>query len=194
MRWRRSPDIRCGRLRASSIPSPTARCSTSKRRPLVRSGSTISPVWRWRRGTATGLLPSWRTPTGRRGTCGCRPDRIRAIYDADSLSLVAESTAAGIAAATWSAFGEAGEHVAPSPEEAAAWVREYERAGRPLSVSQRHAAGGAILHALAYTARCEHALEVGHPELGRPRRARDRLEPGGADYIERFEEACEARR
>jgi len=122
------------------------------------------------------------------------PEGIRAIYDADSLSLVAESTAVGIAAATWSAFGEAGEQIAPSPEEAAAWARAYERAGRPLSVSQRHAAGGAILHALAYTARCEHALEVGHPELGQSRRARDRLEPDGAEYIERFEEACEVRR
>jgi hypothetical protein len=122
------------------------------------------------------------------------PDGIRAIYDADSLSLVPESTAVGIAAATWSAFGDAGEQIAPSPEEAAAWARAYERAGRPLSGSQRHAAGGAVLHALAYTARCEHALEVGHPELGCPRRARDRLEPDGAEYIERFEEACEVRR
>lgn len=122
------------------------------------------------------------------------PDGIRAIYDADSLSLVPESTAVGIAAATWSAFGEAGEQIAPSPEEAAAWARAYERAGRPLTPAQRHAAGGAILHALAYTARCEHALDVGHPELGCPRRARDRLEPDGAEYIERFEEACEVRR
>ena len=39
------------------------------------------------------------------------PDGIRAIYDADSLSLVPESTAVGIAAATWSAFGEAGEPI-----------------------------------------------------------------------------------
>jgi hypothetical protein len=118
----------------------------------------------------------------------------RGIYDADSLSLVAESTAVGIAAATWSAIGEAGEPIAPSPEESARWTRAYERAGRPLSEAQRHATGGAILHALAYTARCEHALEVAHPDLGRPRRARDRLERDGARYIARFEEECEARR
>ena len=51
--------------------------------------------------------------------------------------------------------------------------RTSARAGR-LSRAQRHAAGGSILYSLAYTARCEHAVEVGHPELGRPRRARDR--------------------
>ena len=119
-------------------------------------------------------------------------DGLRAIYDADSLSLVAESTAVGIAAATWSALGVAGEPIAPAPDEAARWARAYERAGRPLSGRQRHAAGGAILHALAYTARCEHALEVAHPDLGRPRRARDRLERDGDRYIERFEEDCEA--
>jgi hypothetical protein len=122
------------------------------------------------------------------------PDGIRAIYDADSLSLVPESTAVGIAAATWSALGAIGEPMAPSPEEAARWTNAYERAGRPLSALQRHAAGGAILHALAYTARCEHALEMVLPDLGRPRRARDRLERDGDDYIERFEEACDAQR
>jgi len=122
------------------------------------------------------------------------PDGIRAVYDADSLALVPESTTAGIAAATWSAFGEAGEAIAPSPEEAAAWVRAYVAAGRPLSVEQRRSAGGAALHTLAYTARCEHAVQVGHPELGRPRRARARLEADGARFIERFDEACEARR
>ena len=118
------------------------------------------------------------------------PDGIRAIYDADSLSLVPESTAVGIAAATWSAFGEAGEQIAPLSRRGRSVGEAYERAGRPLTPAQRHAAGGAILHALAYTARCEHALDVGHPELGCPRRARDRLEPDGAEYIEQFEEAC----
>jgi len=121
-------------------------------------------------------------------------DGVRAIYDLDSLSLVPESTAVGIAAATWDAFGEAGEAVAPAPVEAASWVAAYERAGRSLSPSQRHAAAGSVLYSLAYTARCEHAVEAVSPELGRPRRARDRLERDGADYIERFEEACESGR
>ena len=98
------------------------------------------------------------------------PDGIRAIYDADSLSLVPESTAVGIAAATWSAFGEEAEATAPGPEEAARWVAAYEQADRPLSRAQWHAAGGSVLYSLAYTARCEHAVEMLHPELGRPRR------------------------
>jgi hypothetical protein len=120
------------------------------------------------------------------------PDGIRAIYDADSLSLVAESTAVGIAAATWSAFGDARELMAPAPAEAAAWIAAYEAAGRPLSSSQRQAAGGSMLYSLCYTARCEHAVEVMHPELGRPRRARDRLEVDGATFLEQFDEASRA--
>ncbi len=122
------------------------------------------------------------------------PDGVRAIYDADSLALVPESTAVGIAAATWSAFGEAGEEIAPSPGEAAQWVTAYEQAGRSLSPVQRHAAGGSVLYSLTYTARCEHALEVGHPDAGRPRRARDRLDRDGDRYLERFDEACGGRR
>jgi hypothetical protein len=122
------------------------------------------------------------------------PDGIRAIYDADSLALVAESTAAGIAAATWSAFGEASERIAPSPHEAAQWVAAYGQADRPLSRVQRHAAGGSVLYSLAYTARCEHAVEMLHPELGRPRRARDRLEIDGPTFLDRFDEASRARR
>ncbi|HMK11822.1 MAG TPA: phosphotransferase, partial [Acidimicrobiales bacterium] len=76
------------------------------------------------------------------------PDGIRAFYDADSLALVTESTAAGIAAATWSARGDERDEIAPSPEAAAAWVAAYEAAGRELTEAQRHAAGGAVLHAL----------------------------------------------
>ena len=122
------------------------------------------------------------------------PDGIRAIYDADSLSLVPESTAVGIAAATWSAFGEEAEATAPGPEEAARWVAAYEHADRPLSRAQWHAAGGSVLYSLAYTARCEHAVEMLHPELGRPHRARVRLETDGATFLDQFDEASRARR
>ncbi|HTN78039.1 MAG TPA: hypothetical protein VMK16_00080, partial [Acidimicrobiales bacterium] len=122
------------------------------------------------------------------------PGGVRAIYDSDSLSLVPESTAVGIAAATWSAFGDESDEVAPAPREAARWIAAYVAGGRPLSTAQVRAAGGAILHSLCYTARCEHAVEVGHPELGRPRRARDRLERDGATYIVQLVEACEAER
>ena len=122
------------------------------------------------------------------------PDGIRAIYDADSLSLVPESTAVGIAAATWSAFGEEAEATAPGPEEAARWVAAYEHANPPLSRAQWHAAGGSVLYSLAYYARCEHAVEMLHPEFGRPHRARVRLETDGATFLDQFDEASRARR
>ncbi len=190
----RSPITRCGRLSVRSTRSRTARCSTS--RPTAVGAEWIDDL------TRSALVARDSDPTKpivahtdwSARNVRIWPDGIRAIYDADSLALVPESTAVGIAAATWSAFGEAGDEIAPSPEEAAEWVKAYERAGRPLSPAQRHAAGGSIVYSLTYTARCEHALEVEHPELGRPRRARDRLERDGALYIERFEEACEARR
>ena len=121
-------------------------------------------------------------------------DGIRAIYDSDSLALVPESTAVGIAAATWSAVGDADDETAPGPGQAARWITAYVDAGRPLSTEQQRAAGGSVLYSLCYTARCEHALEVAHRELGRPRRARDRLEADGAMFLDRFDEACEAER
>jgi len=114
------------------------------------------------------------------------PDGIRAIYDSDSLALVPESTAVGIAAATWSAFGDADDETAPAPREAARWIAAYMDAGRPLSKVQQRAAGGSVLYSLCYTARCEHAVEVAHRELGRPRRARDRLEVDGESYVEQL--------
>jgi hypothetical protein len=117
------------------------------------------------------------------------PDGVRAIYDSDSLALVPESTAVGIAAATWSAFGDESDVIAPSPSEAVRWIAAYMAAGRRLSTLQRRAAGGSVLYSLAYTARCEHAVETMHPDLGSPRRARERLARDGETYVERLVEA-----
>ena len=90
----------------------------------------------------------------RRGLCG--------VYDWESLQLVAEPTAVGIAAATWCSLGGPSEPLAPSASEIRAYVDAYEshRSGR-FELSQRRGAWAAAVFALAYTARCEHALEPG---------------------------------
>jgi hypothetical protein len=106
-----------------------------------------------------------------------RPDGVVAAYDMDSLTAVTESAAAGVAAATWSAQGEADDPVAPDPAEIVAWTRRYEEArGAPFTARQRAAVGGAALYVLAYTARCEHSMDPGG---GERRRARPRLRSDG---------------
>jgi len=104
-------------------------------------------------------------------------DRVLAVYDWDSLALVPETSAVGQAAATWSAFGEVVEPIAPSAQQIAEFVRHYETSrGRTFTIEQRRAVGGAALWVLAYTARCEHAIDDGS---GGHRRARPRLEADG---------------
>lgn len=82
-------------------------------------------------------------------------------YDWDSLAQVTESVAAGQAAATWRSTGESNDPIAPGPDEALAYLSAYEAAaGFAFTVEQRHAGMAAALWVLAYTARCEHALEA----------------------------------
>lgn len=86
-------------------------------------------------------------------------------FDWESLQYGPESTALGIAAATWRALGEPDEPMAPAAAEIRQYVEQYERARRrPLTAGQRRSAGAAAVYALAYTARCEHALEHGTRE------------------------------
>lgn len=101
--------------------------------------------------------------------------RVLAAYDWDSLVVVAEPLAVGRAAATWSFLD--GSERAPSVDEVAAYLAHHERArGRDLSAAERRAVGAAALGCLAYTARCEHALDPAHPDRGR---ARSRLHEDG---------------
>jgi Phosphotransferase enzyme family len=96
---------------------------------------------------------------------------LLAVYDWDSLSNVAEVTAVGQAAATWSAVD--GSNTAPSANEIATYVARYEEArGARFGTAERVAVGAAALYVLAYTARCEHAID---PEEAVHRRARPRL-------------------
>ena len=103
-------------------------------------------------------------------------------YDWDSLALVTESVAVGQAAATWRSTGEADDPVAPDPEEVRSYLRGYEAAaGSSFSSGQVKAAMAAALWVLAYTARCEHALEAVSGR--RVERARACLRREGQSYM-----------
>ena len=96
---------------------------------------------------------------------------LLAVYDWDSLSNAAEVVAVGQAAATWSAVD--GNETAPSANEIATYVARYEDArGAQFGTAERVAVGAAALYVLAYTARCEHAID---PDQAVHRRARSRL-------------------
>jgi hypothetical protein len=96
---------------------------------------------------------------------------LLAVYDWDSLSNAAEVIAVGQAAATWSAVD--GSQSAPSASEIATYLARYEEArGARFGTAERVVVGAAALYVLAYTARCEHAID---PTQAVHRRARPRL-------------------
>ena len=93
------------------------------------------------------------------------PAGLVCAYDWESLQYGPESKALGVAAATWRSLGEPNEPLAPSAPEIQRYIDLYERARRrPLSENQRRSACAAAVFALAYTARCEHALHPGTRE------------------------------
>lgn len=103
-------------------------------------------------------------------------------YDWDSLSQVTASAVVGQAAATWRSTGEASDPIAPGPDEVRAYLSAYEiAAGRPFNAVQRRAAMAGALWVLAYTARCEHALQAAN--VKRVDRARARLAEDGWAYL-----------
>jgi len=103
-----------------------------------------------------------------------------AVYDWDSLATVTEAVAVGQAAATWSAID--GGEVAPSAEEVASYALRYEDArGAGFTTAERAAVGAAALYVLAYTARCEQAID---PEAAVHLRARPRLAVEGEALLD----------
>ena len=107
-------------------------------------------------------------------------ERLLAVYDWDSVALVPESTGIGQAAVTWSVTADPGGTEFPTVRDIVGFVADYEEAaGYRLDAGQWRAAGAAAAYTLAYTARCEHALEV----TGRARldqhAAHDRLAEAG---------------
>jgi hypothetical protein len=87
---------------------------------------------------------------------------IVAVYDWESLEKASEATAIGVAAATWRSLGEADDPISPGPDEIERYIDLYEHARQePLTPTQRRSARGMAVYALAYTARCEHAIRPG---------------------------------
>ncbi len=108
---------------------------------------------------------------------------VRVIYDWDSLRLDKETVIVGTAAATFAAtwYLEVSSR-APSPDEMRCFIHEYEVArGRPFSIRERQAVAGAATYVMAYSARCEHAVDT----EGRDTRGsfREALSSYGDDYM-----------
>jgi hypothetical protein len=110
-------------------------------------------------------------------------ERVRVIYDGDSLILDREPVLVGHSAVgfTYTEFFPVAWF--PIAEEARAFVAEYEETrGKPFSVDERRVLAAAATYGLAYAARCEHSL---HPqELPYPTgSARDLLARYGESFI-----------
>lgn len=88
-------------------------------------------------------------------------EKVRVIYDWDSLALDKEPTIVGHAAGYFTYTEFFGGSRQPSEEESSAFVAEYEDArGRPFTPEEHQTLEAARMYELAYSARCEHAL---HP-------------------------------
>lgn len=88
-------------------------------------------------------------------------EEVAVVYDWDSLRPDKEAVIVGIAASNFTSTWHSEEPNPPSPIETQRFVEDYERArGAPFSEGERRAIAGAAIYAVAYIARCEHALDV----------------------------------
>lgn len=88
-------------------------------------------------------------------------EKVRVIYDWDSLALEKEPIIVGHAAGHFTYTEHFGESRAPTEEEARAFIAEYEEArGKPFTSEEYQTLTAAKIYSIAYSARCEHAL---HP-------------------------------
>lgn len=91
---------------------------------------------------------------------------VSVVYDWDSVRPEREAVVVGTAAATFTATWRFGVPNPPSPEESWAFVEEYEAARQSVfSGEERAAIAAADVYVMAYTARCEHALDPGGKNL-----------------------------
>ena len=87
-----------------------------------------------------------------------RGDRVAAVYDWDSLAVDVEPVFVGQAVHAFPATWYIETAVAPAPEEAAAFVAEYEAArGRAFTTAEMETVRAAADYAMAYSARCAHS-------------------------------------
>ncbi len=82
------------------------------------------------------------------------------IYDWDSLTLDHETIIVGEAARSFTMTWHLDVLITPTPDEARAFVAEYEAfRGKPFTHAERATVAAAATYALAYGARCEHCLD-----------------------------------
>jgi hypothetical protein len=107
---------------------------------------------------------------------------VRVVYDWDSVARVPEPVLVGEAARSFTAsWDPPARPLMPTPEEARAFVAEYEAArGRSFDAAERRTLGAAAVYALAYGARCEHAGATSAPEPGSQR---DTLRRHGEEFL-----------
>lgn len=91
---------------------------------------------------------------------------VDAVYDLDSLSWTTLPAALAGAAMSWRAFGETSDGPAPGVDEASAWLADFPE---PLSRDEERSFWAHALFHLAYTSRCEHAVDPGEERLARAR-------------------------
>lgn len=87
--------------------------------------------------------------------------KISAVYDWDSLRPEKEVVIVGIAASNFTSTWSLGIPNPPSPKETRLFVEDYEKTrGNHFSGAEREAIAAAAIYAIAYIARCEHAVDV----------------------------------
>jgi len=141
-----------------------------------------SPIFD-RRGTTMGAewIDEWAERSGSRRAADSLPSVIAyldwsarnvrltrsgivAVYDWDSIGVASEATAAGQAAATWRSTGETLNVPSPDAGEVNRFIAAFAQArGVPFSALEIGVARAAAVWVMAYTARCEHALEQRTP-------------------------------
>lgn len=88
--------------------------------------------------------------------CRFRGDSLRVVYDWDSLGLAPEPELVGYAACHFTTTWYLDVPLIPTPDEARAFVADYEAArGRAFTSDERGVVGAAAAYGLAYGARCE---------------------------------------
>jgi len=86
---------------------------------------------------------------------------VVAVFDMDSVARVDEMRVLASAAVHFTYTGAPGTTL-PTRDEASEFVGDYLRArGRPLDAAERARLDAAAIYAMAYTARCEHAIAAG---------------------------------
>lgn len=87
--------------------------------------------------------------------------QVSVVYDWDSLRPEKEVVVVGIAASNFTSTWSLGVPNPPSPEETRLFLEDYEALrGERFSKAEREAIAAAAIYAIAYIARCEHAVDT----------------------------------